>query len=83
MGTLLRKLKNRFVIEKVTPIEIPIMEGQYLKGKTAFITGGTGGIGFAIANRFIENGARVIIAGRDETKLSKEKIGTGKSKRVS
>ena len=33
-----------------------------LKGKTAFITGGAGGIGLAVAQRFIDAGARVIIA---------------------
>jgi 2-deoxy-D-gluconate 3-dehydrogenase len=36
-----------------------------LSGKTAIVTGGALGIGFAIANRLTEAGARVLIADRD------------------
>ena len=36
-----------------------------LKNKTAFITGGSSGIGYAIAESFVEEGANVIIASRD------------------
>ena len=38
-----------------------------LKGKNAVITGGTGGIGLAIAKNFVENGANVTITGRRES----------------
>ncbi len=37
-----------------------------LQGKTALITGGTTGLGYAMAERFLEEGARVAITGRDE-----------------
>ncbi|MBN9586850.1 MAG: short-chain dehydrogenase [Afipia sp. 62-7] len=40
-----------------------------LKGKTAFITGGNSGIGFATAKLFVAEGARVVITGRDQTRL--------------
>jgi len=35
-----------------------------LEGKTALVTGGTSGIGLAVAQQYIANGARVIICGR-------------------
>lgn len=40
-----------------------------LKGKTALVTGGTRGIGLAIANSLVDAGAQVIITGRDAAKL--------------
>ena len=39
-----------------------------LAGKTAFIPGGYGEIGAAIATAFAEHGASVAVAGRDEGK---------------
>jgi 3-oxoacyl-[acyl-carrier protein] reductase len=44
-----------------------------LKGKTAIITGSTGGIGMAITKQLLESGAKVVISGTSEEKLSKFK----------
>jgi NAD(P)-dependent dehydrogenase (short-subunit alcohol dehydrogenase family) len=40
-----------------------------LTGKTAVITGGTTGIGFATATLLIDEGARVVITGQDEGRI--------------
>ena len=40
-----------------------------LDGKVAVITGGTQGIGLAIAKEFAENGATVVVTGRDQGRL--------------
>lgn len=54
-----------------------------LTGRTALITGGSSGIGFAIARKFLQAGAIVIITGRNEDKIavsvkSLKKEGLGK-----
>jgi NAD(P)-dependent dehydrogenase (short-subunit alcohol dehydrogenase family) len=49
-----------------------------LSGKIALITGGTSGIGFATAKRFVSEGAYVFITGRDQARLDEaiKKIGS-------
>ena len=42
-----------------------------LKGKTAVVTGGTRGIGFAITKKYLENGANVAIAGTKQESVEK------------
>jgi NAD(P)-dependent dehydrogenase (short-subunit alcohol dehydrogenase family) len=40
-----------------------------LQGKTALVTGGTSGIGLAVARRFAAEGAHVVVTGRNTQKL--------------
>ncbi|MFZ2239295.1 MAG: 3-oxoacyl-ACP reductase FabG [Gordonia amarae] len=53
------------------------MSGNILSGKTAVITGGAQGLGFAIAERFVAEGARVVLGdlNLDATKEAVEKLG--------
>ncbi len=50
-----------------------------LKGKVAVVTGGSGGIGFAIAERFAREGSRVFIVGRRQSELDKATEALGNS----
>ena len=52
------------------PVYVPVLQNELLKGRTALITGGNGGIGFAIADAFLRAGAKVIISGRNKEKLN-------------
>ena len=46
-------------------------DSELLAGKIALITGGSSGFGYAIAKRFLDCGAKVIITGRNQAKLEK------------
>jgi NAD(P)-dependent dehydrogenase (short-subunit alcohol dehydrogenase family) len=48
------------------------------ENKTVLVTGGNSGIGFATAQQFVNEGARVIITGRDQAKLdeAREQLGS-------
>lgn len=57
-----------------------ITNGQILNNKNIVITGGGSGLGYAMARKFISEGAKVIITGRNEEKLSNavNDLGEGK-----
>lgn len=42
--------------------------------KTIIVTGGSSGLGFAMAKRFVQDGANVVITGRNKEKLDEAKI---------
>ena len=42
----------------------------HLNGKVVLVTGGTDGLGAALANRLVEEGARVAVCGRDPGRLA-------------
>ncbi len=44
---------------------------ELLKGRCALVTGGTSGIGYAIALAFLKAGACVIITGRSQERVNK------------
>ena len=51
---------------------------KYMDDKVVLVTGGGTGIGLAIAQRFVDLGAFVVITGRRESKLSVATEGLGK-----
>lgn len=72
MGNL--KAQVKALIRMITktekiPIPAPTNPQQLLTRKVALVTGGTGGIGTAIAKAFVDSGAKVVLVGTNEKKL--------------
>lgn len=66
---VIRYLLTGLPVQKVTANIVTLASNELLKGKTALITGGTSGIGYAIADAFLSSGASVIITGRNNQRL--------------
>lgn len=80
----------KFVLESQPEFETTVKidqvnYGGILKDYNIVITGGSGGIGYAMAEKFIHEGAKVIISGRTEKKLKSaiDKLGVNSSYIVS
>lgn len=63
------EIKQKLTKEVVRSVNIPVVSGNYLQNRRAVISGGSGGIGYAIAKAFVNNGATVIILGTNEKRL--------------
>lgn len=68
---LRNKIKKIFIKKEYMPIFHPISSSEEFEGKVVLISGGSGGIGLAIAKSLRESGAFVVIAGTNEKKLNK------------
>lgn len=79
---IIRGILKLFKEKEMYPIPKLMNRDKILEGKVALITGGSGGIGFAIAKSFVESGCKVIITGTNEKKLKEncKKLGGVNSK---
>ena len=73
LKTLLKKIARKIgfwsIEEKIYVKQYQVAWGDSLKGRNVLVTGGTSGIGLAIAKKCLAEGANVIVTGRKEEKL--------------
>lgn len=58
-------------ISQVRNASLPTQTSPDLKDRVAVVTGGTNGIGLAIAKRLAENGAKVVVSSRKQENVDK------------
>lgn len=69
---IFRKIALSIITEPKNHVKVEvgsIYYGSILSGKNIIVTGGSKGIGFAIANKLISEGAHVLITGRNSEEL--------------
>lgn len=71
IARFLEPIIRRLPIHRVSPRIVEMSQNELLTGRTALVTGGTGGIGYEIAKSFVKAGAHVVITGRTQTKIDK------------
>ncbi len=65
---LLTSLMKSIFAKKI-PVYIPVISGDYLKGRCALISGGSSGIGYEIAKLFLQNQCDVVITGSNQKRI--------------
>lgn len=76
--SFLKKIKRRLGFTTILKADVHVLApSNKLKGKKVIITGGSKGLGFAMAKKFVEEGAKVLITGRnnDDLRIASEAIG--------
>lgn len=66
----IKKIIKTIRSKEIIAVPNYIDSGKLLENKTALITGGSGGIGFAIAKKLISEGCKVIITGTSQEKIA-------------
>lgn len=76
---ILNRIRRKFVYTELTPLYYTealknsycgtSVTGSQLQGKLAVVTGAYGGIGQAIVKRLVDEGCKVVLLGRNESKL--------------
>ena len=72
----------RWIIKGIPNVTVDVNissvnNANLLKGKNVLVTGSSTGIGFEIAKKCIQNGAKVLINGRNKEKIQKALEGLG------
>jgi NAD(P)-dependent dehydrogenase (short-subunit alcohol dehydrogenase family) len=70
MAAKKQRLKSKKQSKARAPSRVSPSAGARLAGKVAVVTGGSRGIGFAVARALVQEGCSVVITGRDEAALA-------------